>query len=254
VPTDDAYDELIGAATAAPIGGWSFGWLDGRVSGSDPSWSYPDLARRLLPGCHCVLDVDTGGGELLASLAPLPRHTWATESWPANVPVARARLQPLGVTVVPATERAAGLPVADQKFDLLLNRHGHLDAAEAARVLEPGGTLLTQQVGSDDCAELNAALGAPAAHEPGSWNLATAAQALTAAGFELDDSRQEWPILAFYDVGAVVYHLRMVSWQVPEFTVDRYDGALRRLHARIRTAGRLDIHAHRFLISATLAP
>ena len=252
MPNDDAYDELVGEAAAVPINGWSFSWLDGRVSGSQPTWSYPDLARRLLRDCQRVLDIDTGGGELLASLAPLPKDTWATESWPPNVPVARARLQPLGVTVVQTSDRAAALPVGDQKFDLLLNRHGHLHAAEAAEMLQPGGTLLTQQVGSDDCTELNEALGAPAAHEPGSWNLATAAEALTTAGFELDDTRQEWPALTFYDIGAVVYHLRMVSWQVPDFTVDRYDGALRQLHARIRRDGQLDVRAHRFLITARL--
>jgi hypothetical protein len=46
-----------------------------------------------------LLDLDTGGGELLAASAPLPRRTIATEGWAPNVPVARDRLSPLGVEV-----------------------------------------------------------------------------------------------------------------------------------------------------------
>jgi hypothetical protein len=90
VPTNDAYDELVAAAIAAPVNGWSFGWLDGRATGSQPTWSYPDLAHRLLRDRRRVLDIDTGGGEFLASLAPLPQHTRATESWPPNIPIRTA--------------------------------------------------------------------------------------------------------------------------------------------------------------------
>ncbi|GAB2879816.1 class I SAM-dependent methyltransferase [Streptomyces mayteni] len=244
----DGYEELVAAATAAPVTGWDFAWASGRAVGSDPSWSYPELARARVAAAERLLDVDTGGGELLASLAPLPRHTWATETWAPNVAVARERLGPLGVTVLP-TDATAELPLPDASVDVVLNRHGRLAAGEVARVLRPGGELLTQQVGSDDCAELNEALGAPPAHPPGSWDLRTAGAALTAAGLELTGTREEQPVLAFLDIGAVVHHLRMVAWQIPDFTPERYDAALRRLHRRIRAEGRFAVRAHRFLIS-----
>ncbi|TDC06396.1 class I SAM-dependent methyltransferase, partial [Streptomyces sp. 8K308] len=141
---------------AAPVEGWDFGWSSGRVRGSEPSWSYQELARARVATAGRLLDVDTGGGELLASLQPLPRHTWATEGWPPNIAVARARLEPLGVTVLPAPDRET-LPLPDTSIDVMLNRHGRLAAREVRRVLRPGGTLLTQQVGSEDCAELNEA-------------------------------------------------------------------------------------------------
>jgi hypothetical protein len=57
-------------------------------------------------------------------------------------------------------------------------------------------------------------------------------------------------VLTFYDVGAVVYHLRLVAWQIPDFDPERYDVALRRSHQRIGAEGALDVHAHRFLIIA----
>jgi hypothetical protein len=238
------YDSLVAAAEAVPLHGWDFGWLEGRAVTAEPSWQYADLARELLRDADRVLDIDTGGGELLASLAPPAGRTWAAESWPPNVPVATERLQPLGVEVV-GTE---GLPFADNRFSVVLNRHGRFDAAGIARVMAPGGLLLTQQVGSDDCVDLNHALGAPVTDKR--WNLGVATEALTAAGLTVVDAVEEWPLLTFHDIGAVVYQLRMVPWQIKDFTVAGYDAALHRLHDRIETDGPFTVRTHRFLIRA----
>ncbi|MEV8508816.1 methyltransferase domain-containing protein [Actinoplanes sp. NPDC051475] len=238
------FDELVGEAVGVPVTGWEFAWLDGRAVGSEPSWSYPQLARPLLRRAHSVLDLDTGGGELLAELAPLPPHTVAVESWAPNVPVARDRLTPFGVAVV--TE----LPGGEEEFDVVLSRHGRLPAADIARLLKPGGTLLSQQVGSDDLADLNAELGAPPP-APQLWTAATAVAALEAAGLEVTDVREERPPLTFHDVGAIVYRLRAVPWQVRDFSPERYERALRRIDAVIRTHGHFTVTAHRFLVQAS---
>src|SRR5689334_10946742 len=66
------FDELVGEAVGVPIAGWEFAWLDGRAVGNEPAWSYPDMARSLLRSARSLLDLDTGGGELLADLAPWP--------------------------------------------------------------------------------------------------------------------------------------------------------------------------------------
>ena len=197
-----------------------------------------------------MLDLDTGGGELLASLAPPAGRTVAVEGWAPNVDVATHRLAPLGVEVV-AAQAADRLPLPDRTFDLVLNRHGRLCAPEIARVLRPGGRLLTQQVGSDDCTDLNTALDAPPTH-PTPWNLAIATAALTAAGLRVVDAQEARPTLTFADIGAVVFHLRMVAWQVPDFDLRRYDGPLRRLHAAIQRDGHCRVRTHRFLLVAEL--
>ncbi|UQU65831.1 class I SAM-dependent methyltransferase [Couchioplanes caeruleus] len=237
------YDHLVDEAAGVPIIGWEFAWLDGRAVGSDPSWSFPGLARPLLRRAGSMLDLDTGGGELLAELAPLPAHTVAVESWAPNVPVARDRLTPFGVSVL--TE----LPGGEEEFDLVLSRHGRLPAADIARLLRRGGTVLTQQVGSDDLADLNAELGAPPPY-PHTWTAQTAVAALRAAGLEVSDVREERPPLTFHDIGALVYQLRAVPWQVRGFDPARYDRELRRIDARIRTYGHFTVTAHRFLVQA----
>ncbi|MDT5043233.1 MAG: hypothetical protein QOE51_4218 [Actinoplanes sp.] len=240
------FDQLVGEAAGVPITGWEFAWLDGRAVGSEPSWSYPARVRPLLRRAQSLLDLDTGGGELLAELAPLPPHTVAVESWAPNTPVARDRLAPFGVSVV--TE----LPGGEDEFDLVLSRHGRLPVQDIARLLRPGGTLLSQQVGSGDLAELNAQLGAPPPHaQP--WNADVAVAALRAAGLQVTDVQEEHPEFTFRDVGAVVYQLRAVPWQVRDFNPRRYERELRRIDAMIRTYGGFTVAAHRFLVQASRA-
>lgn len=242
------YDTLVADAMAAPAEGWDLSWIARRAEGSDPSWSYRDLARAHITRAHRLLDVDTGGGEMLSSLGPLPHYTWATEGWPPNIAVARRRLAPLGVTVVQEDSRT--LPVPDESVDLVLNRHGRLDTSEVRRVLRPGGVLFTQQVWSEDCADLNQILEAPPAYAHGCWTALVAGNEVASAGLQLVDTREEHIAYIFYDVGAVVYHLRLVSWQIADFDPVRYDAPLRRLHQRISEDGHIEFHAHRFLITA----
>ncbi|MBM2614097.1 methyltransferase [Actinoplanes sp. LDG1-06] len=241
------FEQMVAEAVEVPLTGWDFRWLEGRASGSAPSWSYPELAAELVGDCASLIDVDTGGGELLSSLAPLPARTVAVEGWAPNVPVARERLAPLRVDV--RFRENTHLPVDDGSADLMLNRHGHLEPAEAARVLAAGGVLLTQQVGSDDCSEINEALGAPPAYDE-AWNADVAVRRLTAAGLTILDVREERPAFTFYDIGALVFQLRAVPWQVRDFTVARYEQALRRIDSRIRADGEFRVHSHRFLVRA----
>jgi SAM-dependent methyltransferase len=236
-------DELNAAATGASMTGWEFAWLDGLAVASEPSWSYPDLARPLVRRSASVLDLDTGGGELLAELAPLPAHTVAVESWPRNYPAARERLGPFGVPV--RTE----LPAGENEFDLVLSRHGRLPAPDIARLLKPGGVVLTQQVGSDDLADLNTALGAPPPL-PRRWDAEAAVASLRAAGLRVTDVREEHPAVSFRDIAQVVHQLRTVPWQVRDFTAQRYERALARLSAVIRARGEFTAQAHRFLVQA----
>jgi SAM-dependent methyltransferase len=243
-----SYDGLVAEALDAPFQGWDFSWLHGRSKQAEPSWSYDRRVRRLLGAATGLLDLCTGGGELLASLAPLPEHSVATESWEPNVPLARSRLAPLGVEVrVPDGDE---LPATDGEFDLVINRHGDAPAAEIARVLRPGGTYLMQGVGAHNLADLNQALGAPAGDYAATSTLDATSTALRTAGLEIVDGQEEMLEHTIHDIGALVYFLNAVSWQVPDFDVHRYDAKLRELDAAIRERGPVVFHDHRYLVEA----
>jgi SAM-dependent methyltransferase len=195
----------------------------------------------------------TGGGEFLASLHPLPPDTWATEAYPPNIPIARARLTPLGVHVLDV-ERDDHLPLPSSCFDTIINRHAAFRASEVARLLQPGGRFLTQQVGERNNGELNRWLqkeepAGPAGQEEASWRQ-KAVDYLVQAGLEVIVEREEYPLAAFGDIGAIVYYLKAVPWQVRGFTVETHYAQLRALHEQIQTAGSFPVTSHRCYIEA----
>lgn len=240
-------EELIGrwrAEEREQPSGWSFADLEGRMTTEATPWDFAATCATALRAAQRVLDMGTGGGETLLALrdralaegGPLPASITATEGWPANVPVARAALAPHGIDVVafgqPDDDPApAPMPFGDGTFDLVLDRHESYHPVEVARVLAPGGTFLTQQVGGDELGELRDLLG----HEPAAPHVRYAPfrQALLDAGLEVTDGAEHVGRYTFVDVAALVAYLQRVPWQVPEdFTVDRYADRLLELHRR----------------------
>ena len=60
-------DELIAEAQAADVTGWDFSWLDGRATEERPPWGYSRLLAERLPQAGSALDIDSCGGEIIAS-------------------------------------------------------------------------------------------------------------------------------------------------------------------------------------------
>jgi SAM-dependent methyltransferase len=156
------YERLIRQADQTPFEGWDFGVFRGRFVEAEPPWEFSTLLRTHMQRYCSMLDLGTGGGEFLSSLAPLPPETVATEAYPPNVPIARRRLAPLGVRVFDTTESGDDpLPFADGTFDFVVSRHESYVPSEVRRVLVSGGTFVTQQVGGRNLEELNHALRTP---------------------------------------------------------------------------------------------
>jgi SAM-dependent methyltransferase len=245
-----SFDELVNEAAAADVGGWDFSWLNGRATEERPSWGYARMMAKRMASASAALDLQTGGGEVLAKVAKLPTLTVATESWPPNVARATRVLHPLGVAVI-AHDETEPLPFAAHAFDLVVSRHPvAVWWEEVARVLRPGGRYFSQQVGPHSVGELTEFfLGPqPAGGEQREPSLARA-QA-QAAGLTVTDLRAESLRTEFRDVGAVIYFLRKVIWIVPGFSVDTYRGRLRQLHDQIEQTGPFLATTRRFLIEA----
>ena len=129
------------------------------------------------------------------------------------------------------------LPFTDASFDLVVSRHPVVVLwREIARVLRPGGTYLSQQIGPGTNRELtDCMMGPRPVNEVRS--AASARRGAESAGLEVVELRECALRVAFFDVGAVVYFLRKVRWTVPDFTPEAYDAQLRRLHERIEREG-----------------
>lgn len=249
----ELFDRLV-ADAEQPFSGWDFGYISktDRLVEAPLAWSYASWLLPYLRRAGSLLDMGTGGGEFLARLQPFPEYTAATEGYPPNVPIARERLEPLGVDVHEVLEDLR-LPFPDATFDLVINRHESYSPDEVLRVLKSGGRFITQQVGSQNDVELNRLLGAPPEDEYAHWNLDFAARELEVAGFQLTEQQEDFPPARFFDIGAVVYYLKAVPWQIPGFSVERYRDALLTLHSTIERDGYVDVSTHRFLIVARKA-
>jgi SAM-dependent methyltransferase len=246
-----SFEHLVAEAESVDVSGWDFSWLDGRATERRPSWGYQRLMGERMARACAALDIQTGGGEVLAGVPKLPKLTVATESWPPNVALATRLLHPLGVAVV-ADAGEPPLPFADEAFDLVVSRHPVTAWwAEIARVLQPGGRYFSQEVGPHSVFELvEWFLGPQPAEVRDNRDPGRARAQAEAAGLEIIDLRLESLRTEFSDVGAVIYFLRKVIWMVPGFTVAEYRGELRALHDRIETEGPFIAYATRFLIEA----
>lgn len=219
-----------------PFQGWDFSYLRGRYHESSPPWSYDEKVRQLLQNADSLLDMGTGGGEKLLEFRDVfPERTVATEGYPPNIPLATANLKPFNVPVIPYNiDEESRMPFDDQSFARIINRHEAYDAREVARVLKPGGIFCTQQVDGRDLFDLYSLFGAPPSYQH--VNLANCQQELENAGLQIQEALDWQGTATFSDVGAVVYYLHAVPWQVPpDFSVQRYQHELVALHRRNST-------------------
>jgi SAM-dependent methyltransferase len=245
-----SFEELIAEATAADVSGWAFDWLSGRATEERPPWGYARLLGGRLGEAVSALDMDTGGGEVLATAPRFPQRMVATETWPPNVRRARELLGPRGVDVV-ETSDGAPLPFADESFELVTARHPvDPNWTEIHRVLRPGGCYFAQHVGPRSASELIEYFLGPAPSGESTREPRHEAALAREAGLVVTDLRTARCRMEFYDVGAVVWILRKCVWWVPDFSVDRYRDNLLELDAQTRAGSAFVAHASRHLIEA----
>lgn len=244
------FDVLVAEAVAADVTGWGFGWLNGRATEERPPWGYANLLADRLGTVDSALDVDTGGGEVLAEAPTFPARMTATESYPPNAQRALDLLGPRGVEVV-ATATDGPLPFPDRSFALVTSRHPvRPDWAEIHRVLMPGGSYLAQHVGPASAFELIEHFLGPLPRERQPRDPKLESAAAQDAGLDGTALRTARCRMEFSDVGAVVWILRKCVWWVPDFTVEKYGDILVRLDAQMRGGEPVVAHSTRHLIEA----
>lgn len=247
--TPSTFDELLAEGESVPVEGWDFSWFDGRATEERPVWGYLRMMAERMAKSAAALDIQTGGGEVLAQVPHAPPVLVATESWTPNIEVARRNLRAVGALVIEVAD-GADLPLRAESFDLVVSRHPTVVLwSEIARVLQPGGTYLSQQVGAGSNRELTDFMMGPQPVGQGR-SPQRAVAAAEAAGLVVVDLREQALRTVFNDVGAVVYFLRKVLWTVPGLTVEAYRDRLALLHERIQSHGPFVAHAQRFLIEA----
>jgi SAM-dependent methyltransferase len=248
IHNEDRFNQLIDDALAQGFSGWNFSYLDGRWSTEDIPWDYEGEVRQEMPHARTMLDMGTGGGEFLESLAPLPEKTYATEGWEVNVPIAQERLKSYGVKVFAVGDKHNS-PFEENTFDLVINRHDALNGEDIYHILKPDGIFITQQVGGANNIRFNEYLDAPSP-EFGNVLLENTVQQLTKSGFDIIHAEESFPEERYFDIGAVVFYLSVIQWQIEDFSTQKYQQQLGKIHNMIEQDGYVSTLAHRFFIKA----
>ena len=245
-----SFEHQVEEALAQEFSGWDFSWTHGRWHEENTPWNYRQLVQARINSADSLLDMRTGGGGFLASLQDLPQQTYATESYPPNIPIARARLEPLGIQVL-ATDNEQALALIDHSLQLIINRHEDYWVPELHRILNHKGIFLTQQAGALDNVQINEFLGAPEKSGSEEWSLENEIQQLEKSGFTILRAEESFLDSVFDDIGVVVFYLKIISWQISGFSVEKYRERLLAMHELIEDQGAFVSKAHLLLIEAT---
>ena len=216
------------ARAARELEGWELEYApEPLVDG--PPWDYEQLARESCAEAASLLDLGTGGGEVLSRiLSGLAARAVASEAWHVNAPVA-ARCLAGRAPVVRASSLA--LPFQRATFDLVLSRHEEISPSEVARVIAPGGRLLTQQVVHDLWHELRDVF-PDMTRFPDHYR--EYQDGLRDEGLHVEHAREFRRPVRFRELGHLVYHLVAAPWTIPGFGLESHLDGLVELARRAR--------------------
>jgi len=232
--------------------GWDFSHINGRWHFDEPPWDYKAVVKTYLKDTDILLDMGTGGGEVLLTLNHPYRNTYATEAYAPNFELCKNTLSPLGISVVQTynDERLDKLPFENDTFDFIINRHESFDLTEVDRTLKPGGYFVTQQVGNKNDHEFMQKLNDGYIPHSSEHTIDKYCSTLANLGYEIVKTDEFQCPIRFYDVGALVFLAKILVWEFPEFSVRTHIDKLRSYQKEIDEKGFLQGTAHRFLIVA----
>lgn len=232
------------ADAARGLEGWELDYSPEPLT-EGPPWDYESMARSLAAESGRVLDLGTGGGEVMSRIiAGLRCTVVATEEWVVNAPVAARTLRGRA-SVVRAS--AVQLPFADASFDLILSRHEAIDPAEIARVLDTPGRFLSQQVIPDLWHELRSVF-PDMTMFPDHFSAYRAG--LGEAGLEVEYVDEFRRPVEFRKLGHLVYHLVAAPWTIPNFDVASHLEGLQTLQQQIDSGQPLVLTEGYYVIQA----
>lgn len=234
-----------------PFNGWDFSYMCNRWRQDELPWSYSRLVRENLSKEMDLLDMGTGGGELLLTFEHPYHQTTVTEGWRPNYRLLKETLQPLGVKVVFVAEDDQ-LKFPKDSFDIVLNSHESYDLTEVSRVLRPGGLFITQQVGDQNGRALSQKLFNNVQRQRIDWSLETAKKALLKENFDILFAAESFLAQHFLDMEGLIYYIKRIPWEYPNFSVETHFEALLDRQKELCEKGFISNQQHRFILVGKL--
>ena len=229
------------------IQGWDFSHIKDRWDCPYPPWNYQSLVRTYLKVSDILLDMGTGGGEVLLTIGHPNENTYVTEAYIPNFELCKRTLAPLGITVA-QTFIDDQLPFDDNVFDFIINRHESFDLTEVNRVLKKGGYFVTQQVGNQNSVELIRRFVKHSNPHSSNHTIQNYTSALEQLNFQVIATDEIIYPVKFFDVGAFIFYAKACVWEFPDFSVETDVDKLMDCQKEIYESGCFVGTGHRFMI------
>jgi SAM-dependent methyltransferase len=230
--------------------GWDFSGIDGKWNEPDPPWNYKLIIKSYLKDTDILLDMGTGGGEVLLTIGHPYEKTYATEAYPPNYELCLNTLSPLGITMA-QTFADDKLPFEKETFNFIINRHESFDLPEVHRVLKHGGFFFTQQVSNQNFYQLMALMNdnkeAEYYHR---HEIENYIETMKQLGFQVIIKDEVTYPIYFYDISAVIFIAKACVWNFPDFSVDTHYDKLIKIKQEIISNGYYQTTGGRFLLAA----
>ncbi|WP_375180156.1 class I SAM-dependent methyltransferase [Enterococcus rotai] len=231
--------------------GWDFSYMEGRWRQEVLPWRYDELVRANLSNEMHLLDMGTGGGELLLTFAHPFAQTSVTEGWKPNYELLKKKLKSQGVTVT-FVDETDHLNFLTNSFDIVLNSHESYDPKEVSRVLKPGGLFITQQVGDQNGMLLSEKLDTKRRRNSLEWSKEVAQEALVKENMDILFADEYFPYQDFLDMEGLIYYVKRIPWEYPDVSVETHFTQLLEIQKELSNKGYLRNQQHRFVLIGKL--
>ncbi len=247
------YTEQELQAIADEVGerrGWDFTRMS--VERAPVTWEYLDVVSAFLRPTDVVLDIGTGGGERLVSLADKYLRAVGVDPDPDMVRVARENAaRHANVQFLPVSAERLDL-LDDGAFDVVLTRHAPTYAPELDRVTKAGGLFISQGIGSRNMANIHEAFnfGSRAHYEDAHRSFLSD---LTTRGWRLVAEGHYDVRYWVKDVPSLVFWFQAIAGAptIPDdFSVGTHHGVINELIQRFGSPRGLETNEHRTLVVA----
>lgn len=214
---------------------------DAYVYGQD--YQFVDvLSDYIEPKDHFVC-LSTDGGELVESMEEYPQVSFLIDRKGEE---AKLRLEdkPVRLTTLTQDNR---YPFKDERMDVVVCYNENFNPDEGKRILKDGGTLLINQLGSDNLLELYAFLG-PRLFTT-KWDLATLKKGLRNNGYSILSGHEERAEIRFRTLAAFHHYVKDMAFMKLD-DVKYYINQFFLIDQTIEKNGFFAMQTHRFYVAA----
>lgn len=229
--------------------GWDFSHIENHYFQETTAWNYRNVVLNYLTPDMRLLDMGTGGGELLRTFNHPSDRTCVTEGWFKNYQLLLKTLFREGVNVQ-FVEENDYLNFPDNYFDIVINSHESFSTTEVKRVLKSGGLFISQQVGDLNGIHLASRLIPGFKKEKFALHLSSVLEELKLNRFKVLYKDESYPAQKFFNMEALIYYVRTIPWEFQNFSVENNFNNLLYLYDELQNKGYIYSQQHRFIFVA----